>query len=92
MESRDTVKAVCPVREGLYQDRVVKTAYGVVFLPHSDEEYRQPAANARVFEIRTYTTSQKMDVFKTFFIANTMKLFKKYDFEVIGYWLPQDPP
>ena len=61
----------------------------------TDEQYRQPAAsarvNTRVFEIRTYTTSQKMDVFKAFFLANTTALFRKYDFEVIGYWVPQDP-
>jgi quercetin dioxygenase-like cupin family protein len=62
----------------------------------SDERYRQPVANARVntrvFEIRTYTTSQRMDVFKTFFLENTVKLFKKYGFEPTGYWIPLDPP
>jgi len=32
-------------------------------------------------EIRSYTTSQKMDVFKAFFLANTVALFKKHGFE-----------
>ena len=53
---------------------------------------RLPGAKTRVFEIRTYTTSQKMEVFMAFFIANTIKLFRKYSFEPIGYWVPQDPP
>jgi NIPSNAP len=33
-----------------------------------------------------------MDVYKAFFLENTVKLFKKYGFEPIGYWIPQDPP
>lgn len=47
----------------------------------SDEQYRQTAANSRIFEIRTYTTSQKMDVFMAFFFNNTAALFKKHGFE-----------
>ncbi len=50
------------------------------------------APGGRVFEIRTYTTSQKLDVFLEFFRTNTVKLFKKHGFEPIGYWIPQDAP
>src|SRR5438046_9983063 len=50
------------------------------------------AAFARVFEIRTYTTSQKMDVLKAFFRDHSLALFKKHGFDVIGFWVPQDPP
>jgi hypothetical protein len=49
-------------------------------------------AYARVFEIRTYTTSQKMDALKALFRDHTLALFKKHGFEVIGFWVPQDPP
>jgi hypothetical protein len=49
-------------------------------------------SSGRVFEIRTYTTSQKLDVFLEFFRANTMKLFEKHGFEPIGFWIPQDTP
>lgn len=50
------------------------------------------SASARVFEIRTYTTSQKMDLLKALFRDHSLSLFKKHGFEVIGYWVPQDPP
>ena len=30
----DTLKGVCPVWEGLHQDRSVEVEYGVVLLPH----------------------------------------------------------
>ena len=49
-------------------------------------------AYARVFEIRTYTTSQKMDDLKSLFRDHSLGLFKKHGFEVIGFWVPQDPP
>lgn len=78
------------------------TAVSLLLLPASYSQTKpEPVSSkpdaalilkSRVFEIRTYTTSQKMDVFKAYFIKNTMALFKKYDFEVIGYWIPQDPP
>lgn len=50
------------------------------------------AAYARVFEIRTYTTSQKMDDLKALFREHSLGLFKKHGFEAIGFWVPQDPP
>ncbi|MCC7175538.1 MAG: NIPSNAP family protein [Bryobacterales bacterium] len=51
-----------------------------------------PALHARVFEIRTYTTSQKMADVKALFRDHSVALFKKHGLEVIGYWVPQDPP
>src|SRR5918993_3343312 len=53
---------------------------------------RPPESKTRVFEIRTYTTSQKMEVFQEFFQNTTMQLFKKYGFEPVGFWVPQDLP
>ena len=47
---------------------------------------------ARVFEIRTYTTSQKMERLEALFREHSLALFKKHGFEVIGFWIPQDPP
>lgn len=62
----------------------------------SDEQYRQPVAkarvNTRVFEIRTYTTPQKMEVFQEFFQNTTIQLFRKYGFEMIGNWVPLEAP
>ena len=49
-------------------------------------------AYARVFEIRTYTTSQKMDVLKALFRDHSLALFKKHGLEVIGFWIPEDAP
>ncbi|MDQ3803321.1 MAG: NIPSNAP family protein [Acidobacteriota bacterium] len=51
-----------------------------------------PDSKTRVFEIRTYTTSQKMEVYQEFFQNTTVQLFKKHGFEPVGYWVPQDPP
>ena len=53
---------------------------------------RLPDSKTRVFEIRTYTTSQRMEVFQEFFQNTTMQLFKKYGFEPVGFWVPQNPP
>jgi hypothetical protein len=52
----------------------------------------EPTQKGRVFELRTYTTSQKLDDFKDCFLHNTVQLFRKYGFEAIGYWVPLDPP
>jgi hypothetical protein len=49
-------------------------------------------AAARVFELRTYTTSQKIDDVKALFRDHSVALFKKHNIEVIGYWVPQDAP
>jgi hypothetical protein len=53
---------------------------------------RLPDAKNRVFEIRTYTIAQKWDVYMPFFTGTTMELFKKYGFEPVGFWIPQDAP
>ncbi len=50
------------------------------------------SAYARVFEIRTYTTSRDMELVKALFRDHSVALFKKHGFEVIGYWVPEDPP
>lgn len=50
------------------------------------------AASPRVFEIRTYTTSRNMDDVKALFRNDSLALFKKHGLDVIGYWVPQDPP
>ncbi len=47
---------------------------------------------ARVFEIRTYITSQKMERLEALFRKHSLALFKKHGLEVIGFWVPQDPP
>jgi hypothetical protein len=73
---------------------------GAAAVPPSDaavqkkqlQNNRLPDSKTRVFEIRTYTTSQKMEVFQEFFQNTTMQLFKKYGFEPVGFWVPQDPP
>lgn len=49
-------------------------------------------AYGRVFEIRTYTTAQKIEVLKAFMRDKSLPLFKKHGFDVIGFWVPQDPP
>lgn len=46
----------------------------------------------RVFEVRTYTTSQNMDELKTLFREHSLPLFKKHGIEAVGYWVPQDAP
>lgn len=50
------------------------------------------SAHARVFEIRTYTTSRDMELVKALFRDHSVALFKRHGFEVIGYWVPEDPP
>jgi hypothetical protein len=50
-------------------------------------------SNARVFEIRTYTTAEgKLDTLNKRFREHTMKLFERHGMTNIGYWMPQDAP
>ena len=50
------------------------------------------AQNARVFELRTYTTHDgKLDALHGRFRTHTMKFFEKHGMKNIGYWVPQDP-
>lgn len=54
-----------------------------------------PAAEnqARVFELRTYTTHPgKLDALHKRFRDHTCDLFKKHDMEMIGYWTPVEEP
>src|SRR6266545_2996473 len=49
-------------------------------------------AQARVFELRTYTTLEgKLDALKARFRDHTLRIFKKHGMENIAYWTPQDP-
>ena len=54
-----------------------------------------PAAEneARVFELRTYTTHPgKLDALHKRFREHTCALFKKHGMETIGYWTPVEEP
>ena len=47
----------------------------------------------RVFELRTYTCNEgKLETLKTRFRDHTIRIFKRYHMESIGYWVPQDGP
>ena len=51
------------------------------------------AASTRVFELRTYTSSEgKLDALNARFRDHTTKIFKKHGMTNIGYWVPQDGP
>lgn len=51
------------------------------------------AANARVFEMRTYYTHPgKLPNLLARFRNHTTKLFEKHGMTNIGYWVPQDAP
>jgi NIPSNAP len=53
----------------------------------------QPAAEGRVFELRTYTTNDgKLDALQARFRNHTLKLFQKHGITNIGYWVPEDAP
>jgi hypothetical protein len=66
-------------------------ALGVFAVARAQTSAAHPSGG-RVFEIRTYTTAQELDVFMNFFRENTVKLFKKHGFEPVGYWVPTDAP
>lgn len=49
-------------------------------------------AQARVFEIRTYTTPPgKLDELHKRFREHTLKFFERHGMTNIAYWTPQDP-
>lgn len=49
-------------------------------------------ANARVFELRTYTAAPgKMEALNARFRDHTCKLFENHGMTNIGYWNPTDP-
>jgi hypothetical protein len=49
-------------------------------------------ANARVFELRTYTAAPgKMEALNARFREHTCKLFENHGMTNIGYWNPADP-
>lgn len=49
--------------------------------------------DARVFEIRTYTTLPgRLDALNARFRNHTMRIFEKHGMTNIGYWVPQDAP
>jgi len=48
-------------------------------------------AEARVYELRTYTCYEgKLEALKARFRDHTIRIFKKHGMESIGYWVPQD--
>lgn len=50
------------------------------------------AAQNRVYELRTYTSSEgKLEALKALFRDHIVELFKRHGIESIGYWVPQDP-
>lgn len=52
-----------------------------------------PAGDARVFEMRTYTTHEgKLSSLHARFRNHTTKLFAKHGMTNIGYWTPTDGP
>ena len=54
-------------------------------------EQGERKANARVFELRTYTAAPgKMDALNARFRDHTCKLFEKHGMTNIGYWNPAD--
>lgn len=51
----------------------------------------QNASNAKVFELRTYTTVEgKLPTLLTRFRDHTLKLFEKHGMKNVGYWVPAD--
>lgn len=52
-----------------------------------------PAADNRVFELRTYTTLEgKLPDLMARFRNHTTRIFEKHGMQNIGYWAPQDAP
>jgi hypothetical protein len=53
----------------------------------------EAAQNARVFELRTYTTHDgKLPALQSRFRDHTVKIFTKHGMTNIGYWTPMDAP
>ena len=65
---------------------------GGLALRHEPVLEAEQAANARVFEIRTYTTAEgKLQDLQRRFREHTLKLFERHGMVNIAYWTPQDP-
>jgi hypothetical protein len=61
----------------------------MITVPASPDE--KPAADARVFELRTYYAHPgKMTALHARFRDHTVKLFEKHGMTVIGFWSPID--
>jgi len=53
--------------------------------------FMSSATDTRCFELRTYTAGpEKLEDLHNRFRTHTLKLFKKYGMESIGYWVPMD--
>ena len=51
-----------------------------------------PAADGKVYELRTYTAAEgKLPELLARFRNHTVKLFEKHGMKNIGYWVPTDP-
>ena len=51
------------------------------------------AAEAPVFELRTYTVHEgRLPALQTRFRDHTMRIFEKHGMRNIGYWIPADTP
>lgn len=78
------MRAFCVTLVGLVGVAVVSYAAGV--------EQGEKKANARVFELRTYTAAPgKMAALNARFRDHTCKLFEKHGMTNVGYWNPTDP-
>jgi len=68
-------------------ERLVKTYWSPVFKP-------EPAAEPRVFELRTYSCPDpgKHAALLRRFHEHTMKLFEKHGMENLVYWVPDERP
>lgn len=68
-------------------------AAGVAFGQWTDEPVVAAQANAKVFELRTYTAPPgKLAALHTRFRDHTVRLFEKHGMVNVGYWAPQDAP
>jgi NIPSNAP len=57
------------------------------------ERTSRAAAKDRVFELRTYTTTEgNLQALHARFRDHTTKLFQKHGMQNIGYWAPTDAP
>ena len=53
----------------------------------------RPEGQGKVFELRTYTTTEgKLHALQARFRNHTIKLFEKHGMMSLGYWVPEDAP
>jgi NDP-sugar pyrophosphorylase family protein len=71
---------------------LVAMAFGLgIFVGHGSRLDAQ--AQARVFELRTYTApAGKLDALNARFRNHTRRIFDKYGMKSVGYWVPADSP